>query len=101
MPNPAPAGKLMCGVRNSQNDHAAVEGKRVDCLEAALRVKMDDPTFVLNRATCAHHKIGLFATGVQKACHQVILPHSDPEVTLTLTLTLTRTLTLTLTFTLD
>ena len=55
---PAPNGTLLVSVKNTQNDHAAGELRRVDCLELALRVLLDDPTLELNRATCGHHKIG-------------------------------------------
>ena len=55
---PAPNGMLLVSVKNTQNDHAAGELRRVDCLEGALRTLLDDPTFEVNRATCGHHKIG-------------------------------------------
>ena len=62
MPLPAPPGKLLCSVTNAQNDGAAVELARVDCLEAALRELLDDPTFKINRAGCAHHKLGAWGS---------------------------------------
>ena len=67
MPQKAPTGRLLCGVKCSQNDRASVEKKRVDEVELAIREMLGNPNFTLNRAGCAHHQIGLFATAVQKA----------------------------------
>ena len=61
MPKKAPPGHLLVNQKNSQNDHAGVELKRVDCIEDAIQALIDDEDFKLNRATCTHHKLGLFA----------------------------------------
>jgi len=54
MPRPAPHGHLLCNLKNSNNDHAGVELKRVDCVEAAIRLLTGNPAFTFNRATCDH-----------------------------------------------
>ena len=66
MPEQAPAGRLLCTVKNFQNDRASVEIKRVDEIENAIRTLLGDPNLTLNRSKCGHHQIGLFATAVQK-----------------------------------
>ena len=73
MPEKAPAGRLLCGLKNTQNDHASVELKRVDEIELAIRGLLDDPDFTLNRAGCTHHQIGLFATAVQKVDSNLLI----------------------------
>ena len=45
------------------------------CVAGALRELMDDPTLELNRATCAHHKIGLIATAAQRYDHGWLQEH--------------------------
>lgn len=54
-------------------DHAAGEHKRVDCLEASIRILMGDPEFQLGRADCFHHKAGLIANAAQKADAGVVV----------------------------
>ena len=66
MPDKAPNGRLLVNMYNSQNDHAAVELKRVDCIELAIRALLNDDTFEMNRASCGHHKIGLIAEACQR-----------------------------------
>ena len=73
MPKPAPHGRLLANLKNTNNDHAGVEKTRVNCLEAAIRLLIDDPDFTLNRASCAHHKLGLLAEKIQKACHTTMV----------------------------
>ena len=37
MPRRVPDGMLLTNLKNTNNDHASVECKRVDCLEASIR----------------------------------------------------------------
>ena len=67
LPPPAPRGRLLTIIRMTQNDHAKVEGKRVDCLEASIQKLIGDPEFEILRSNCFHHKGGLFAEAAQKA----------------------------------
>ena len=68
MPAKAPQGHLLVTMRNMQNDHASVELKRVDCIELAIQALINDDDFKLNRATCVHHKLGLFAEVFRLLC---------------------------------
>ena len=71
MPPPAPRGHLLTTITCAQNDMAAVEHKRVDCLEAGIRNLIGDDDFEILRAECFHHKGGLFAEAAQKAGSKV------------------------------
>ena len=73
MPRPAPDGLLLTIVTYAQNDNAGVEKKRVCCLEASIRVALNDPEFEILAAECGHHKGGLICNAAQKADNKVIV----------------------------
>ena len=80
MPEKAPAGRLLCGVKNTMNDRASVEKKRVNEIEAAIQILLGDPDFTLNRGECGHHQIGLFANAVQTVDHKLIVDRVGRDV---------------------
>ena len=84
MPQPAPDGHLLANLKNANNDHAGVECTRVNWLELAIRIMIGDEDFTLNRAKCAHHKLGLLAAKIQKACHNTMVEilGADTDVTI-------------------
>ena len=71
---------LLSKLKNAVNDHAPGEFKRVGCIETAIRVLIDDPDFKLNQGECAHHKLGLIASAIEKACHKVMTDRLGEEL---------------------
>ena len=80
MPEPAPDGHLLTIATCAQNDNAGVEKKRVSCLEASIRVALDDPEFEILRAGCGHHKVGIIANATQKADNKVVVSKIGEDV---------------------
>ena len=93
LPPPAPRGHLLTTITGSQNDHAGVEHKRVDCLVISIRILTGNEDFDILRSDCFHHKGGLFAVAAQNAdskvrflthTHTVVCTHNSRLHTLTL-----------------
>ena len=73
MPCKAPDRRLIVNIKNTQNDHAGNELKRVDYMEMGIRALLEDDSFTLNRGTCTHHKIGLFAAFAQQVDNKLVV----------------------------
>ena len=73
MPRKAPDRHLLTKVRNLQNDHAGNELKRGDYMELGIRQLIGDDDFTLNRGTCTHHKLGLFASFAQAVDNKLVV----------------------------
>ena len=73
MPAKAPDHHLLTKVRNLQNDHAGNELKRGDYMELGIRELLGDNNFTLNRGTCTHHKMEMFASAAQKVDNKIVV----------------------------